>query len=68
VADGLRRMIFVQGTSAANAVRNAAAGDRLRVLGIPRISLNKVLTLVQNNGTRQFEAPLPYEMIIVGVF
>jgi len=68
VADGLRRMVFVQGTSAANAVRNAAAGDRLRVLGIPRISLNKVLTLVQNNGTQQFEAQLPYEMIIVGVF
>ena len=68
VADGLRRMVFVQGTSAANAVRNAAAGDRLRVLGIPRISLNKVLTLVQNNGTQQFEAQLPYEMIIVSVF
>lgn len=68
VADGLRRMIFVQGTRAAAAIRNAAAGDRVRVLGIPRISLNKVLTLVQNNGTQQFDAQLPYEMIIVGVF
>jgi len=68
VADGLRRMIFVQGTRAANAIQNASAGDRLHVLGIPRISLNKVLTLVQNNGTQQFEAQLPYEMIIVSVF
>ncbi len=68
VADGLRRMIFVQGTRAANAIQNASAGDRLRVLGIPRISLNKVLTLVENNGTKRFDAQLPYEMIIVGVF
>lgn len=68
VTSALRRMIFVQGTRAANAIQNASAGDRLRVLGIPRISLNKVRTLIQNNGTRQFDAELPYEMIIVGVF
>ena len=67
-ADGLRRMIFVQGTKAALAVQNASAGARLRVLGIPRISLNKVISLVESNGTRQFNAQLPYEMIIVGVF
>jgi len=68
VADGVRRMIFVQGTRAADRIRTAVAGDELRVLGVPRISLNKVLALVQNNGTQQFNAPLPYEMIIVGVF
>jgi hypothetical protein len=68
VANGLRRMIFVQGTRVAERIRNASAGDRLHVLGIPRISLNKVLTLVQNHGTTRFDAPLPYEMIIVGVF
>ena len=68
VATGVRRMIFVGGTRAANDIQSRAAGARLRVLGIPRISLNKVLTLVQNNGTKRFEAVLPYEMIIVGVF
>lgn len=39
----------------------------MRVLGIPRIDLNRVLSLVATNGTRQFDAQLPYEMIIVGV-
>jgi len=61
-------MIFVQGTKAALAVQNASSGARLRVLGVPRISLNKVISLVESNGTRQFNAQLPYEMIIVGVF
>jgi hypothetical protein len=66
-ANGQRRMIFVQGTRAAQAIQNASAGDRFRVLGIPRINLNAVLFLVNQNGTKQFNAPLPYEMIIVGV-
>jgi len=65
--DGPRRMVFVQGTSAAGKIGNASAGDRLRVLGIPRVNLNAVLSLVERNGTRQFDAQWPYEMIVMGV-
>ena len=61
-----RRMIFVKGTAAANAVKTLGAGDRMRVLAIPRIDLNAVLALVKENGTAQFRAALPYEMIVVG--
>ena len=61
-----RRMIFVAGTAAANAIKTLGAGDRMRVLAIPRIDLNAVLALVKENGTAQFRAALPYEMIVVG--
>jgi len=66
-ANGERRMIFVDGTAAAAKIQTAAAGDRFDVLGIPRINLNGVLALVAKHGTAQFDAQLPYEMIIVGV-
>jgi len=66
-ASGERRMIFVDGTAAAAKIQTAAAGDRFEVLGIPRINLNGVLALVAKHGTAQFDAQLPYEMIIVGV-
>ena len=66
-ASGERRMIFVAGTSAAEKIKNAAAGDRFAVLGIPRINLNAVLALAAKHGSQQFDAQLPYEMIIVGV-
>lgn len=62
-----RRMIFVAGTDGANQVKDLGSGDRLHVLAIPRINLNAVLALVQANGTEQFRAKLPYEMIVVGV-
>lgn len=62
-----RRMIFVKGTPAAAKLSGKKKGDRLRVLGIPRVNLAEVAVLVQQNGFDQFTADLPYEMIIVGV-
>jgi hypothetical protein len=66
-ANGERRLIFVAGSAAADKIKGASSGDRFRVLGVPRINLNAVLSLVKKNGTAQFVAALPYEMIIVGV-
>jgi hypothetical protein len=63
-----RRMIFVEGTEGAKTMKTAAAGDRFHVLGIPRVNLNAVSFLVEKNGTKQFSAKLPYEMIIVGIY
>jgi len=67
VGDGFRRLIFVGETDAAEAIQDVAAGDFIRVLAIPRLDLNAVLEMVARQGTRQFEARLPYEMIVVGV-
>jgi hypothetical protein len=66
-ANGERRMIFVDGTPAADKIKGASNGDRFRVLGVPRVNLNAILALVKKHGSAQFDAPLPYEMIIVAV-
>lgn len=62
-----RRMVFVAGTPAAEAIKDAVAGDRFTVLGIPRVSLARVLQLVKKRPKQQIHTALPYEMIIVGV-
>jgi len=67
-SDDERRMIFVAGTEGADAMSTANPGDRFHVLGIPRVNLNGVDFLVGQNGTQQFSAKLPYEMIIVGIY
>jgi len=38
------------------ALESLRAGDRFRVLGIPRVNLSAVLALVEQHGTQQFEA------------
>jgi hypothetical protein len=65
---GQLRLIFVEGTKGADAMSNAKVGDSFTLLGIPRLNLNAIDTLVKQNGTAQFTAKLPYEMIIVGVY
>jgi hypothetical protein len=65
VVDGLRRMVFVKGTDPANAVAKLGKGDRLHVLGIPRVNLNEVLAAAKQGQT--VSTRLPYEMIIVAV-
>jgi hypothetical protein len=65
---GTIRLIFVEGTEGANAMATAKGGDTFSVLGVPRVNLNAVTALVAHNGTAQFTAKLPYEMIIVGIY
>ena len=67
------RMIFVPGTEPWNKVNAGfAAGDEMKVLGIPRINLNAVSTFLTAAGKNAGGAAgvtrkLPYEMIIVAV-
>jgi len=68
VVDGPRRMVFVEGTKAANAVKDKKKGYRMRVLGIPRVNLEAVAVLAKTAGPNGKKAKLPYEMIIVGHF
>ena len=63
-----RRMIFVKDSPPADKVRDLVKGDTLRVIGIPRVNLNKVLSIADNlAANEQYDGPLPYEMIIVAV-
>ncbi len=68
VVSQLRRMVFVKGTGPAARVQGLKKGDRLHVLGIPRVNLERISFLVASNGQTQVTTSLPYEMIIVGVF
>jgi hypothetical protein len=63
VAD-VRRMVFVKGTDPANQLLNLGKGDRLHVLGIPRVNLSEVAAVPPGDPVRM---NLPYEMIIVAV-
>jgi hypothetical protein len=63
-----RRMVFVKGTPPAAALQKLAAGERLHVLGIPRVSLQDVWEIVvQEKGKGTF-VRLPYEIVVVGVY
>jgi hypothetical protein len=62
------RLIFIDGSEGAKHMATANGGDTFTVLGVPRVNLNAVAALVGQNGTAQFTAKLPYEMIIVGIY
>ena len=59
-----RRMVFVVGTDPATQVAKLSKGDRLHVLGIPRVNLSEVAAIAAQEAT---QTHLPYEMIIVAV-
>lgn len=64
-----RRMVFVKGTKPADTVATMKKGDKLSVLGIPRVNLNEVYAIATGmSGHDEYsEGGLPYEMIIVAV-
>jgi hypothetical protein len=62
------RMVFVKGTKPAEALVGKVKGDRLHVMGVPRVNLHAVSLIVNKlKPNEAFEGPLPYEMIIVAV-
>jgi hypothetical protein len=65
VTSGLRRMAFAPNTQAAQHVSGLHQGDRMHVLGIPRVNLERVSFLTARHPGETFQAQLPYEMIIV---
>jgi hypothetical protein len=62
------RMIFAEGTPAADKVSGLAKGARLHVLGIPRVNLSEVFALAIKRGEKGVKEKLPYEMIIAAVY
>jgi len=66
--EATRRMVFVKGSAPAEAVEKLKKGDRLQVLGIPRVNLNEVFAIASGlHGDEVFDETLPYEMIIVAI-
>jgi hypothetical protein len=64
------RMIFIKNSAPANSVKLLGAGDKMEVLGIPRVCLNEVVNRLALSATNPdiLNAFLPYEMIIVAQF
>jgi hypothetical protein len=63
-----RRMVFAKETAPAQKIKSSKKGDRLRVLGIPRVNLERISFLTRSATGAEHRINLPYEMIIVAVF
>jgi hypothetical protein len=63
------RTIFIKDTEAEKTVRNLRNGERLRVLGIPRISLNEIYDRIKISeiDTNVKSGSLPVEMVIISL-
>jgi hypothetical protein len=60
------RMVFVDGTPAATAASALSPGERMNLLGIPRVDLNKVSEIAKSLDPKEVHrGPLPYEIIVV---
>jgi hypothetical protein len=64
VTEEPHRMVFVENTEPARQLKALPAGQRLHVLGIPRVNLAEVAAV---SGSDEVNVALPYEMIIVAV-
>jgi hypothetical protein len=64
------RMVFAKGTPPERAVSVLKRGDRLHVYGIPRLDLAEISRRVRDSGMDPalLTKPLPYEIIILGVY
>jgi hypothetical protein len=64
-----RRMVFIKGTPADDLVKTLKPGDRLHVIGIPRINLELVHWRLQHadDPRKPLTWNLPYEVVIVGL-
>jgi hypothetical protein len=68
LVEGNRRMIFAKDSAPANAVKNLVKGDKLHVLGVPRVNLHDVFDVASNLAIgEEFSEPIPFEMIIVAI-
>lgn len=65
VTNSPRRMVFIENTEPAKQLLSLSSGQRLHVLGIPRVNLAEVAAVSTGEPV---DLALPYEMIIVAVF
>ena len=64
-----RRMVFIKGTPVDDLVKTLKPGDRLHVIGVPRIDLELIHWRVQHadDARKPLTWNLPYEIVIVGL-
>jgi len=64
------RMVFAADTPPERAVRRLKRGDRLHVFGLPRVDFAEISRRVKNSQTDPalLVKPLPYEIIVEGVY
>ncbi|HYL16261.1 MAG TPA: hypothetical protein VEV41_24725 [Terriglobales bacterium] len=64
-----RRMVFIKGTPPDDLVKTLKPGDRLHVIGIPRIDLELVHWRLQHadDARKPLTWNLPYEIVTVGL-
>jgi hypothetical protein len=65
------RMIFVKNSEPERELKNLKEGEKMKVLGIPRVNLNEILKIIEKNNKEssdEITVNLPFEMIIVGVY
>jgi len=65
------RMVFVKNSEPEKELKNLKEGEKMRVLGIPRVNLNEISKIVEHfnkENSDDISINLPYEMIIVGIY
>ena len=65
------RMIFVNNSEPQKQLKQLIDGDKMHVLGIPRVNLAEISKTVENNTSESkdnIDGNLPFEMIIVAVY
>lgn len=69
LVEGLR-MVFIKGSAPEREVSRLRRGDRLHVYGLPRVSFAEISRRIRAAGESRLpiEGPLPYEIVILGVF
>lgn len=68
VAENIR-MVFPKNTEAEKKLKTMGEGDKMHLLGIPRINLDEVSNLIKADpDKKEIKINLPFEMIIVGVY
>jgi hypothetical protein len=61
-------MVFVKGSAPGDAAKDLKKGDKVHVLGIPRVNLNMVYAIASGlQPDEEYSESLPYEMIIVAI-
>jgi hypothetical protein len=62
------RTVFARDTPPDQAMRLLRPGERLHVFGIPRVDLAEISRRVRNPTPAELGKPLPYEIVILGIY
>ena len=67
VTSDVRRMVFAKGTPPVEKLLALPKGEKLHVLGIPRVNLAEVFAIASKHDKNAVDVKLPYEMIVAAI-